>query len=148
MAEITVNGRTYELVPLNELTLDEAIVVWEYSKLSLDQIADLEGFHPGVVAALIHIAVARAETGETSKTIRKTVGRIKVADLEAIFTDISEEVEELPPPEEPDASSPTSGSGETSPPTGAPAPAHIPANGSGSRGSGTGATSPPRISVG
>jgi hypothetical protein len=148
MAEITVNGRTYELVPLNELTLDEAIVVWEYSKLSLDQIADLEGFHPGVVAALIHIAVARAETGETSKTIRKTVGRIKVADLEAIFTDISEEVEELPPPNEPDASSPTSGSGETSPATGAPAPAHIPANGSGSPGSATGATSPPRISVG
>jgi hypothetical protein len=134
MAEITVNGRTYELVPLNELTLDEAIVVWEYSKLSLDQIADLEGFHPGVVAALIHIAVARAETGETSKTIRNT--------------DISEEVEELPSPEEPDASSPTSGSGGTSSPTGAPAPAHIPANGSGSPGSATGATSDQRISVG
>jgi hypothetical protein len=147
MAEITVNGRTYELVPLNEVTLDEAIVVWEYSKLSLDQIADLDGFHPGVVAALIHIAVARAETGETARTIRKTVGQIKVAELESIFTDISQEVEELPPPSEPDASSPNAGSGGTSPPTSAPAPELSLPNGSGSPGSDTGATLPPRISA-
>jgi hypothetical protein len=141
MAQITVNGRTYERVTLDELTLDEAIVVWDYAKISLDQIADLEGFHPGVVAALIHIAVARGEPGETTRAIRQTVLQIKVADLESIFVDMSEETEQLPPPDAPSSSSPSAGSGADSSSIGAPHPAHIPANGSGSLGSATGATS-------
>lgn len=147
MAQITVNGRIYELVTLDDLTLDEAIVVWEYSKLSLDQIPDIEGFHPGVVAALIHIAVARGEPGETAKTIRQTVGKIKVAELQAIFMDMSEEVEELPPPTAPDATSPSSGSGVTSSTTGEPAPEPSQENGSGSLGSDTGAISDPVTSA-
>jgi hypothetical protein len=148
MAQIIVNGKPYELVNLNDLTLDEAIVVWDYAKVSLDQIPDLDGFHPGVVAALIHVAVARAEPGETQKSIRGVVGKIKVSELEQVFADISEEVEELPPPSGPDASSPSSDSGEGSSPTGEPAPAATEANGSGSPSSGTGSTSGPRISVG
>jgi hypothetical protein len=140
MAQITVNAKTYELVPLNDLTLDEAMVMWEYTKISLDQIPDLEGFNPGVTAALIHIAVARAETGETTKTIRQVVGQIKMSELEQVFAQISEDVEELPPPNAPEPSSPSSGSGETSSPTGEPAQAPTPANGSGSRGLDTGAT--------
>lgn len=147
MAQITVNGRNYELVTLDELTLDEAIVVWEYAKISLDQIADLEGFHPGLVAALIHISVARGEPGETARTIRQTVGQIKVADLQSVFIDMSEEIEQLPPPDAPRLSSPNDGSGVASSTTGAPAPARIPANGSGSPGSATGATSDLGISA-
>src|SRR4029077_5127085 len=148
MALITVNGKPYELVSLDDLTLDEAIVVWEYAKVSLDQIPDLEGFHPGVVAALIHVAVARAEPGETAKMIRQVVGKIKVSELEQVFADISEEVEEVPPPSAPGSSSPSTGSGETSEPTSELPPAPSAANGSGSPGSDTGAISAPRISVG
>jgi hypothetical protein len=148
MPVITVNGKPYELVSISDLTLNEAIVVWEYAKISLDQVPDLEGFHPGLVAALIHVAVARAEPGETTKTIRQVVGRIKVSELEQVFADISEEVEEVPPPSAPEPSSPSSDSGGTSSIIGEPAPAPAPANGSGSPGSGTGATSGPRISVG
>jgi hypothetical protein len=148
MAQITVNAKPYELVTLDDLTLDEAIVMWEYTKLSLDQIPDLEGFHPGVVAALIHVAVARAEPGETAKTIRQVVGQIKVRELERVFADISVEVEELPPPNAPGSRSPSSGSGETSSTTGEPAQEPTEANGSGSPGSDTGAISAPRISVG
>lgn len=147
MAQITVNGRQYELVTLDDLTLDEAIVVWEYAKMSLDQIPDLEGFHPGVIAALIHVSVARAEPGELAKTIRQTVGRIKVAELQSVFVEISEEVEELPPPTAPEPSSPSAATGAGSSPTGEPPPAANPGNGSGSPGSATGATSDPRISV-
>jgi hypothetical protein len=147
MAQITVNGRPYELVTLDDLTLDEAIVVWDYSKMSLDQIPDLEGFHPGVVAALIHIAVARGEPGETAKAIRQAVGRIKVDELQAIFADLSVEVEELPPPDAPEPTSTSSGSGEVSSTTSEPHPEPSPANGSGSRGSDTGATSDPVTSA-
>jgi hypothetical protein len=147
MAQINVNGRQYELVTLDDLTLDEAIVVWEYTRLSLDQIPELEGFHPGVIAALIHVSVARAEPGETAKTIRALVGKIRVADLNTVFIEISEEVEELPPPSAPEPSSPSAATGAASSPTGEPPPAASEGNGSGSPGSATGATSGPRISV-
>jgi hypothetical protein len=148
MAVITVNAKPYELVSLDDLTLDEAIVMWEYTKLSLDQIPDLEGFHPGVVAGLIHVAVARAEPGESTKTIRQVVGQIKVSELQDVFADISVEVEELPPPSAPGQSSPSSSSGEGSSPTGEPAPEPTPANGSGSLSSDTGAASDRVTSVG
>ncbi len=64
-----------------------------------------------------------------------------------VFADISEEVEELPPPNGPAAPSPSSGSGSYSSTTGAPPPAASPPNGSGSPGSATGATSDPRTSA-
>ena len=113
----------------------------------MDQIPDLEGFHPGLTAALIHISVARAETGESAKVIRETVGRIKVADLEQVFGDMSVEVDELPPPDAGPSSSPNDGSGEASSTTGEQAPVNARVNGSGSPGSDTGATSDPLTSV-
>lgn len=100
MADIHVNGRTYPLVSLDELTLNEAMVVYDYTKLSLDQIPDLEGFHPGLIAALIHVAVQRGEPRETARQIRETVGNIHVSSLEQVFMDISEEVpDDVDPPQ-------------------------------------------------
>ena len=100
MADIHVNGRTYPLVSLDELTLNEAMVVYDYTKLSLDQIPDLEGFHPGLIAALIHVAVQRGEPRETARQIRETVGNIPVSSLEQVFMDISEEVpDDVDPPQ-------------------------------------------------
>jgi hypothetical protein len=145
MAQITVNSRVYDLVTIDQLTLDEAIVIWDYAHLSIDQIPDMDGFHPGVVAALIHISVARAEPGETARTIRRTVGQIKVADLEQVFMDISEDTDQVPPPDAPSSSSPSDGSGADSSGTGAPDPDNTQANGSGSPGSATGAPSAPVI---
>jgi hypothetical protein len=145
MAQITVNARTYELVTLDDLTLDEAMVLWDYTRMSLDQVAEIEGFHAGVTKALIHVSVARGEPGETSRTIGQTVGQIKLKELNTVFSEISEETEDPPPAPAPPA--PGSGSGAGSSSIGEPAPAAAAPNGSGSPGSATGATSDPRISV-
>jgi hypothetical protein len=143
MAEINVNGRTYQLVTLDELTLAEAMVVWDYTKMGLDQIADVEGFNPGVIAALIHVSVARAEPGETSRQIRAVVGAIPVAKLNEVFMDVSVEVpDDLPLP---DATSNGSGDGSPTPSVLPPAPSIPPATGS--RGSATGATFDHRTSA-
>src|SRR5207247_10148100 len=88
------------------------MVVYEYTKMSLDQIPDLEGFHPGLIAALIHVAVARGEPRETARQIRQTVGQIPVASLEQVFMDISEEVGD--DGDHPPAAGPSSGSGAAS----------------------------------
>jgi hypothetical protein len=145
MAEITVNARTYELVTLDDLTLDEAMVLWDYTRMSLDQVAEIEGFHAGVTKALIHVSVARGEPGESARTIGQTVGQIKLRELNTVFSEISEEVEDPPPAPAPPA--PGSGSGAGSSSTGEPAPDSNGPNGSGSPGSATGAISDPRISV-
>jgi hypothetical protein len=145
MPEIHVNGRDYQLVTLGELTLDEAMLVWDYTKLSLDQLGDLEGFHPGLIAALIHISVQRGEPGEPSRQIRQVVGRLPVAELENVFMDISEEVPDTDPP--PTAASTNGGSGDGSSTSTESAPAASPRGSTGSRGSATGATSAPTTSA-
>ena len=115
MADIHVNGRTYPLVSLDELTLNEAMVVYDYTKMSLDEIPDLEGFHPGLIAALIHVAVQRGEPRETARQIRDTVGAIPVASLEQVFMDISEEVpDDVDPPRLPEQSNGSGGGSSTS----------------------------------
>jgi hypothetical protein len=152
MTQIHVLGHDYDLVTMDELTLDEAIVVYEYTKLSLDQILNIEGGHPGVVAAMIHVAVARARPDENAASLRKTIGQIPVSDLDAIFADISEEDEQLPPPSgtgaATSAADPSDASGGGSSPSTATDPADIPAPGTGSRGSDTGAASDRLTSVG
>jgi hypothetical protein len=148
MPQIHVNGRDYQLVAVNDLTLDEAIVLHDWSKLTLDRVADVDGFHPGLIAGLIHISVARGEPGEPSATIRKTVGRIPVADLEKVFMDVSEEVaDDADPPIVNAETLPPDGSGDGSSATGENHPDSSPANGSGSHGSDTGATFDQQISV-
>jgi hypothetical protein len=145
MSQIHVNGRDYELVTVDQLTLDEAIVVYEYTRMSLDQISDADGFHPGLIAALIHISVARGEPGETTASLRKAVGAIPVADLETVFADA-----ELPPPQpEPTSADGLSDdSGAVSSTTSEQGPADIPEPGTGSRGSDTSAASGRLTSVG
>jgi hypothetical protein len=144
MAEINVNGRTYQLATLDELTLAEAMIVWDYTKMGLDQIADVEGFNPGVIAALIHVSVARAEPGETSRQIRAVVGAIPVAKLNDVFVDVSVEVPDDVPL--PDATVSGSGGGSSTSLAPPPAPSIPPATGS--RGSPTGVTFDRRTSVG
>ena len=144
MADIQVNGRTYPLVTLDELTLAEAMTVWDYTKMGLDQIADVEGFNPGVIAALIHVSVARGEPTESDRQIRQVVGAIPVAKLNDVFLEVSVEVPDQIPL--PDATS--NGSGDASQPSSVqpPAPSIPPV--SGSRGSATGATFDRKTSAG
>jgi hypothetical protein len=136
MADIQVNGRTYRLVAFDEYTLNEAMVFWDYTKMSQAEISEVEGFNPAVIAAMIHIAVARGEPGETERSIRTAVGQIPVAKLNEVFMDVSVEAPgDVPLP---DATRNGSGDGSSTSSVQPPAPSTQPATGS--RGSATGAT--------
>jgi hypothetical protein len=145
VADIHVNGRTYPLVSLDGLTLDEAMVVYDYTKMSLDQIPDLDGFHPGLIAALIHVSVQRGEPRETARQIRAAVGAIPVASLEQVFMDISEEVPDDVDP--PPAARPSNGSGGGSSTSSGPDPDDITQASTGNPGSVTGVTWLPATSA-
>ena len=80
-AKFVINGRDYEIPGIDTFNLDEAMVLYHYSKLTLDQVADLEGVHPGVVAALLHVGIARAEPDARLKDIEKVVRAVSVMEL-------------------------------------------------------------------
>lgn len=139
MATLHINGRDYPVVPLDQFTLDEAIVLYEYSNLSLDQVVDA-GNHPGITKALLHVAVARADPNVTPAELRRSIGQMPFLELDRVFQDLTVEDDADPPPASETGSN--AGSGESSSPAGEPAPAANPQNGTGDPGSATGATSP------
>jgi hypothetical protein len=128
MADIQVNGRTYRLVAFDEYTLNEAMVFWDYTKMSQAEISEVEGFNPAVIAAMIHIAVARGEPGETERSIRAAVGQIPVAKLNDVFMEVSVEAPDDVPL--PDATRNGSGDGSSTSSVQPPAPSTQPVTGS------------------
>jgi hypothetical protein len=92
VAKLKFGGAEYDYVEFGTLTLDEALILHEYSGLTLDEVQDA-GFHPGLIMALIHISVAR-ESSIPKKDLRKQVGGLLMADLEQVFEDVANEVDE------------------------------------------------------
>lgn len=90
------NGEDLELPEVSTVDLDEAIVLYNYSGLTLDQLEDLEGLHPGVLAGLVHIAVARANPDMKAKDIEKAVRKLNLADL---LASVKDEKEKEPEPD-------------------------------------------------
>lgn len=103
MAEfrIVIDGREYGMPAEETLTLDEAIVIHDYSKLTLDQIEG-NGGHPGLIKALIHIAVARARKDLTAKDISGIVGSLTLTQLVE-----AQQGSDARPPDSPEESKPS-----------------------------------------
>jgi hypothetical protein len=67
-----IDGRDYEVPDLDTVTMGEAIIVYEYSGLALDELAG-NSKHPGVIAALMHIAYQRGNPGEPKVGVRQLI---------------------------------------------------------------------------
>jgi hypothetical protein len=92
VAKLKFGGAEYDYVEFGTLTLDEALILHEYSGLTLDEVQDA-GFHPGLIMALIHISVARGSSIR-KQDLRKQVGGLLMADLEQVFEDVASDVDE------------------------------------------------------
>lgn len=88
---ITINHQKIEFVPLDDYDIDEAVVLYEWCQMTLDQVAEIKGFVPGVVAGLIHVSVQRANPNISKKAVRDMVGKLKVVDLQTVFEDMTVE---------------------------------------------------------
>jgi hypothetical protein len=103
MAKVKINNEEYEFVGVDTITLDDAIILYEYSGLTLDQIYEFEGHvHPGLIAAILHVSIARAKPELKKREVREFVGRLELSAFEEMFKDFDETVEEdARPPESP-----------------------------------------------
>jgi hypothetical protein len=115
--KLKFKGKEYDIAPLDSWSLDEALVLYEYAKLTLDQVDDDMGFHPGLVGALIHVSVKRAYPKTPEKTLRADIGALKMSELNQVFEGISEEVEEEDPPAQPPSGGDSSNANVTPLPT-------------------------------
>ena len=96
------------------LTLDEAIVLYEVSGLTLDQVGELPdgAFNPGFIKAMLYIAIQRAEPQTKRKEIEEVLGKIQLAEMDQVF--VAEE-DVADPPIEPQTGNvePPGSSGES-----------------------------------
>lgn len=121
---IEVDGTPYVLPALDTFDLDEAMVMYRYSHLTFDQIFELEGLHPGVIAGLLHVAIARSDPALRDRQVEEQVRKVNMMAVFEQFAEIAENVADPtkgsvqpPEPDEPTSSEDqTRPSGESSEP--------------------------------
>jgi hypothetical protein len=140
--KIKIDGVEYDWPEVESLTLDEAVILYDHSGLTLDQIPDLKGtFHPGFIKGMLHIAVVRVRPDVPRREIEERLGTLKLGEMDEVFASMGEDDES---PEEDSAtksgeSSLSSGEAGTAASESIPAPA-IPED-SGEQGSAIGSDS-------
>jgi hypothetical protein len=117
MPDFRVNGKDLDLPDYGTFSIDEAIVLYEYSGMTLDQAEEIEGLHPGIIGGLVHIAIARMEPERKAKEIEKAVRAMNLLDLLTSIPDKEDEdgeKEDLAPGSETSSSSSDVSSGASS----------------------------------
>ena len=118
LAVLAIEGQSYSLPDVTTLTMDEAMVMYSYGELTLDQIADGRA-DPRLIASLIHIALKRAMPDRAEAEVRALVGGLKLADVaKSIAAAETAEEEDARPPASPPASGPLSGAAASAAPNG------------------------------
>ena len=96
-----IEGREYQFVPLDEFNMGEAMILYDYSSLSLDDVKDNAG-NPGVMAAFLHVAYARGNPHLSRAQVRAIVEAVNLLDLvEQIAKFIDAEDDAGPPAQKP-----------------------------------------------
>lgn len=110
-AKFRIGNAEYDFPTIDTFTMDEAIVLYDYSGVTLDTLDDVEGVHPGVLAALAHVAIQRADPDMKPAHVKALVRGLNL--LELIAGMPGDEDEDKPDP--PQTPSPGSSAGsETS----------------------------------
>ena len=72
IARFVIDGREYPVPEVDSFTLGEAVVVFDYSGLGLDQLGD-NASNPKVYSAFVHIAYARGNPDVDEATVHDLV---------------------------------------------------------------------------
>ena len=83
---------------IDTFTMDEAMVLYEYSGLTLDQVPALDVLHPGFVAAMLHIGMTRVNPGMSYKAVKAVVGTANLLEILAAMQAATEDIADVDPP--------------------------------------------------
>lgn len=101
-AKFVIDGREYEIPSLDTFTMGEALTLYEYSGLALEDIDEAIGGHPGVIAAFMHISYERGNPGVKKAAVRRMIESSNLAEALEQFQGEGDES----PPEEAQKSEP------------------------------------------
>ena len=97
-AHFVIDGRDYEIPSLETFTMGEAVTLYEYSGLTLDQIDEDTPAHPGLIAAFMHIAYERGNPGVKKQKVRDLIEQSNLLDaMQNFFTAPAGEDDADPP---------------------------------------------------
>lgn len=98
-AKIAINGVEYSVPTADTFDLDEAEILWTYSQRTVPELVLESGriFEPGVLKAVLHIAVRRADPTADVEQIRKAVGAVNVYSFIESLAALAEEDDAGPP---------------------------------------------------
>lgn len=107
MAEpkFVIQGVDYPVPDWFSFTMDESEILYDKTKLTLDQIDEDIKFSPGLLATLMIVAYMRGNPGAPRSRADKIIGQIQLTDV----------IETLFPDEEEDAGPPSPASSATEP---------------------------------
>lgn len=83
---LTINGTEVDLPDIGTFNLDEAQVVYDLSGLTIDQLEG-NGGHPGVIKALLFVAVQRSQPGLTADEIHDALRGVTLSELAGALGD-------------------------------------------------------------
>ena len=92
IARIEVEGTGYVLPQLDTLNLNEGKVMKRHSGMTLDQVLEVEGFDPGVLAGLLAIAIQRSDPALREREIDQMVGDVNMFNLMEQFVAIADQM--------------------------------------------------------
>lgn len=115
---INVRGTPYVLPMIASIDLDEAIIIYDFSGMTIAELYDLEDFNPKVIKALLYIAIQRSDPSFSAREINEML-KVNMLDLYEQFLKVAEGREDptqggaLPPDDDSklssDESTPSSG---------------------------------------
>lgn len=124
-----INGVTYPIPSIDTFDMDEAMVFYEYSKMSLENLLDLDTLPPTVIAGLAHIAISRSDPSLKHQQVKAIVSSQNALELWANMLTAAAaagddgEGDAVPPPSDSSSDSNGNASGVSSETTSAPPPA-------------------------
>lgn len=105
-AKIAINGVEYPIPTADTFDLDEAEILWNYAQTTIPDLLFESGrlFQPGVLRAVLHVALRRHDPAATAEEIRAAIGTVNVFALIESFARLAED--DADPPAEPTPNEP------------------------------------------
>lgn len=91
-----IDGREYPVPAIETLNMEEAMVVHEYSGLTIDEIDEATGLHPGLVAGFMHVAHQRGNPDLKKTAVEKIIKGSNMVDAVRQFAADDDEEEDSP----------------------------------------------------
>lgn len=93
-AQFEIDGKEYPIPDIETLNMDEAMIMYDYSGMTIDEIDETIGLHPGLIAGFMHVSYSRKNPGASKAAVTRLIRGANMMDAVKQFAKKAEEAEE------------------------------------------------------